>query len=47
MCTTNKPLPVLVLESFQDDNNICVFEVLQEYIIRANPWRKKSITLNY
>ena len=36
----NKPLPVF--ESFQDDNNICVFETLEEYIFRAESWREKS-----
>ena len=27
----NKLLPVLEFECFQDDNNICVFETLEEY----------------
>ena len=40
--TINKPLAVLDFELFQDDNNICVFETLEEYIFRAKPWREKS-----
>ena len=36
---TNKPLPVLEFERFQDENNICVFETLEEYIL---PRREKS-----
>ena len=38
----NKPLPVFEFERFQDDNNICVFETLEEYIWRAKPLREKS-----
>ena len=38
----NKPLPVFEFERFQDDNNICVFETLDEYIWRAKPLREKS-----
>ena len=37
----NKPLPVLEFERFQDDNNIFVFEILDEYILLAKPWREK------
>ena len=37
----NKPLPVLEFERFQDDNNICFFEALGEYILLAKPWREK------
>ena len=42
MSKANKPLPVLGFERFQDDNNICVFEILEEYIFRVKPWREKS-----
>ena len=42
MSKANKPLPVLEFERFQDDNNICVFEILEEYIFRVKPWREKS-----
>ena len=38
---SNKPFPVLKFECFQDDNNICVFETLEEYILREKPWREK------
>ena len=38
----NKPLPVLEFERFQDDNNACVFETLEEYIFREKAWREKS-----
>ena len=38
----NKPLPVLEFEHFQDDNNICAFETIEEHIFRAKPWREKS-----
>ena len=43
MSTANKPLPVLKFErSVQDDNNICVFETLEEYTFCAKPSRQKS-----
>ena len=35
----NKSLPVLEFERFQDQNNICVFETLEEYILLTKPWR--------
>ena len=35
--TANKHLPVLEFECFQDNNNICVYETLEEYIFRAKP----------
>ena len=38
----NKPLPVLEFERFEDDNSICAFETLEEYIFRSKPWREKS-----
>ena len=41
-CKANKPSLVLEFERFQDDNNIYVFETLEEYILRAKPWREKS-----
>ena len=42
MSKANKSLPVLEFERFQDDNNIFVFDTLEEYIFRAKPWREKS-----
>ena len=42
MSTKNKPLPVLEFERFRDDNNICVFETLEEYIFRVKLWQEKS-----
>ena len=38
----NKILAVLEFERFQDDNNVCVSDSLEEYIFRAKPWHEKS-----
>ena len=33
---------MLEFEPFQGDNNICVFQTLEEYILRSKPWREES-----